>query len=1053
MSKKTIVPLYSAADAAAVEEILGELGKKGFRVREADAPKKGEVLLLFLSGAFAADEALQERFFDADSAGAAVVPVDLDGAAQPELVHSALMARNAIAAQGRTGEEIAARIAAAEAFAEKGDPKRLGRLLLAAALVLVLGAGVWIWHGYAEKRAAREAEAERVRTVSAAAARFGLQPEDLEQIESFALIGDHVAYSNFGYVTNSDMNQGNGLLFRLEDHAYESWEQDGKHWYSAEDGHEFTLTRYEDLELLRYMPKLRNLTLILVDTEALPSLAGLEKLEQVSMSDCVIPSYDWLSGATMFHLSVRSCAPADFSVLSSCEKLRDAAFDFSGVERADLSGFTPPILHYVSIRGDGTLRGLSLDGLRGCELREAELDDLPLEDLGFLQGQTKLSQLRLNKLEKVRDLNDLAGIRMMAFLDIDELRSLRDISSLGDMAGLQRLSIGNCPRITDWTPIGGCNQLNSFRTWGCGTMRSADFLRGKKLLEDIQLNECPLDDMDFLESFQNVKTYGRSGINFCFSGEIRDYSGLGKVRIFDELEFSVPGRNSRYGDASQILEYLANTTVRRLRIHSCGGLDLSALPNVSWTLEIDESDLRDLSGMPALSLQELILRRLPNLTSLNGVENLTPPAAGIAVCVDDCPRLADWEKLESMHVRSLELERLYTMPEMGGMNLNHLTLRDMSEVKDLHFLDSLPEWIKIGELKLFGFDELQDLSPLRRLKINYLAVPPQLMDQAEALVKAGTLGRYEPAFSEGRWERSDAELTLTSFEEMETMPEAMLRHVTRVCVAGDRIVDRDRYDIDDFWDNKGQHVILRERESGEETELKLGTMKDLSALEKLTGLRELEIYAQPIETLEGIQRFGELESLQVNHCPKLTDVSAAFTLQGLRCLGFGNSPVRSIQGVQNLHELHSFGVWGTKVSDLSPLRGLDTGAAEREGGFELSVGGLSECEDYTPIAAIGVLRRLDLNGSDCANWPELTELREIRALSAHGSHMDQGLFEKIVAAHPELEELQIPYNEKVTDLTPLLGMENLRRVVINREMKEAAASLQGRQLPFELEIW
>ena len=118
----------------------------------------------------------------------------------------------------------------------------------------------------------------------------------------------------------------------------------------------------------------------------------------------------------------------------------------------------------------------------------------------------------------------------------------------------------------------------------------------------------------------------------------------------------------------------------------------------------------------------------------------------------------------------------------------------------------------------------------------------------------------------------------------------------------------------------------------------------------------------------------------------------------LRYLGFGNSSVRSIQGVQNLHELHSFGVWGTKVSDLSPLRGLDTGAAEREGGFELSVGGLSECEDYTPIAAIGVLRRLDLNGSDCANWPELTELREIRALSAHGSHMDQGLFEKIVAA-------------------------------------------------------
>ena len=83
----------------------------------------------------------------------------------------------------------------------------------------------------------------------------------------------------------------------------------------------------------------------------------------------------------------------------------------------------------------------------------------------------------------------------------------------------------------------------------------------------------------------------------------------------------------------------------------------------------------------------------------------------------------------------------------------------------------------------------------------------------------------------------------------------------------------------------------------------------------------------------------------------------------------------------------------------------------------------------------------------------MTEIRELRALSAHGSFMDQALFEALVASHPELEELQIPYNIEVTDLTPLLGMENLRRVVINREMTEAAASIQGKQLRFELEIW
>ena len=49
--------------------------------------------------------------------------------------------------------------------------------------------------------------------------------------------------------------------------------------------------------------------------------------------------------------------------------------------------------------------------------------------------------------------------------------------------------------------------------------------------------------------------------------------------------------------------------------------------------------------------------------------------------------------------------------------------------------------------------------------------------------------------------------------------------------------------------------------------------------------------------------------------------------------------------------------------------------------------------------------------------------------------------------------LQIPYNNEITDLTPLLEMENLRYVLINRDMKQAAASLKGMDLPFELEIW
>lgn len=39
---------------------------------------------------------------------------------------------------------------------------------------------------------------------------------------------------------------------------------------------------------------------------------------------------------------------------------------------------------------------------------------------------------------------------------------------------------------------------------------------------------------------------------------------------------------------------------------------------------------------------------------------------------------------------------------------------------------------------------------------------------------------------------------------------------------------------------------------------------------------------------------------------------------------------------------------------------------------------------------------------------------------------------------------------EVDDLTPLLGMEKLRRVTVSSDMTEAAARLEGREYRFEL---
>ena len=1041
--KKLLQTLYAAADEAVVQGILDELKKKGFRVKNADAPKKGEAVLLFLSAAFAADETLQERFFAADSAGATVVPVDLDGAAQPELVASALMAKNAIAAQDRTTEEIAARVASAEAFAEKGNPKRLGRILLAAALVLVIGAGVWVWRGYAEKRAA---EAEQNRILSAAAARIGLQPEDLESIQSFAIIGDTVAYSDMKFSTNSDVNS-NGKLFVLRDYAYQAWEEDGAHWYSTKDGHRYEMTRYDDLGFLQYMPNLSSLTLILTDVGTIPSLEGLDKLEMVNLFQCDLPDYAWLAGSHVRILDCENCGCTDFSGLSGCEDLFHAAFNLDGLREADFSAFAPPMLHYFQLENGYQLEKLELSGLGDCSLSGLYINNVnAIRDLSFLGSQNTLIEVELRGLGELRSLSPLENMSGMLTLRLEGLNNLSDISAIGSMTKLKNLAIDNCTRIADYSCIGNCTELKQFYTDNCNNMRDASFLGSIERPNTIGLYDVRVQNLDFLYAIGEHSLYG---IDLGFS-DIPNVSGLSAVKNYVRLHADM-----KNADASQIIPYLEGASIQTLDLSNVKNLDLSAMPRVEQSAMLQNCGLESLAGIPNWRIHELRLEDMPELKNLVGIKNLNAfLGMTVRLVVRNCKNLTDWSELRASSVTQLELDDISVLPDLTGVKLESLRLQNIRGIQDLSILDPIPDGTYLKELALLNLDGVRDLSPLRRLHVNYLEISPELQEQAEQLVKDGVVGRYEVIFTEAHWQPYEDEgVSLESFEELSELEESTLANVKRLCIVGDEIVDLGRYELSDYWDNKGQHVVLRDRESSEERMVELGTMTDLSLLEPLTGLRNLEIWCQPLESLEGVQHFGELESLQVQDCPKLKDVSAAFTLQGMRSLNFGNCPVESIQGVQNLHSLHSLGIWGTQIRDLTPLRELDTDEAEHNGGFNLSVGG-TNCDDYGPIASIGVFSWLDLNSAEYKRWPDLAEIREIRALTAHNARLDQAALEKLVAAHPELEELQIPYNREITDLTPLLELNNLRYVLVNQQdMAKAIASLQGQSYSFRLEIW
>ena len=1021
MSKKVIHLLCSDADRAALQPVLDALKARGLRVSD-QVPGKNDLVLAVLSEAFYADEGKTGTLLDLVAAGAEnVLPVQLDAAPIPDTIKNALYARNIIPASGRDAAHTAERIADAL-------PKRKSKLPLilgVAGIVLLSVVGLLLWR--TKQPPVEEAVPVMAQTSGEIYIPAGLTEEDLAAIEDVVIVGDY-----FSYYTDADFREaGEHWLNVYDDVAYRTFDDDVPRWISKEDGHAYTMTRYDDLHFLELMPKLRFLELVNVEVgaDSLPDLSEAAILEGVSLSDCEIDSLDWLAGAHMHDFDMHSTRVTDFAALSSCERLRTVFLDFYRMEEADLSAFAPPALEHLEICNGQDLRGgLDLSALSACtKLRECRLDaDLPLADLSFLADASKLEALY-----------------------IYNLHGLRDISALNGMKDLKHLEIQYCERVTDYTPIAGCTSLEQIHLqcdYNPDALRDASFLANLPRLWDIGLYGCNLNDLDFLEGKPD-----NGKLCLGFAGYIRDYSGLATIKHYDWLHLN-PRRvdGSRFGDLSAVLPYLEGAEVKNLHLHDCGGIDLDLLPKVTESLEIWYGDLTDLSTLPDWGIKRLMIYDCQYLTSLDGIQSLpayTQPGS-LTLTVAGCPRLQDWSVIENASLSGLELQGVYSLPVFDGIGFGSLRLESIEDLNDLGILAGISDGHSYNSIALVGLDAISDLSALRRLQIRHLEIPPQVADQAEELVEAGIVGDYEVAYPDGSWQPFDGAMELLSLDELETLPAALLRRVERLGIAGDTLFDFDRYDIWEDWEHRDQNgnpaLQLHDRETDAVTPLVPGVITDLSRLSALTGLRELYLVGQPLKNLDGIQVFSSLEVFSAKGCAALSDASALFALPELRWVDLKCTQVDSIQGVQNLRELRSLDVSNTRVSDLTPLADCDLSAAFEDQGFDLNINELELSEE--DFAAIGSIRRfqgLAFTDADPAVWIDALSNSEIHYFGAAGDLQSNEDLAAFAADHPELRQLFLGWAEDITDLTPLLALENLERVSINGDMREAIASLDG----------
>ena len=1017
---KNLKLLCSEKDSDALQPLLDALRSKGISASKAgETVHKGDTVLAVISESFLADPALSGSLLDLLGSGQDnVLPLQLDTFRLPENLSNALYSRNIIYSAGREPELIAERIISAL-------PKKKNRLpliLSIAGVMLLALIALIIWRSFKPSEPAVEEVASGPVFIPE---NLGLTEEDLAEVRCVVIIGEHFTwYDNTGRQRRPESNEWPDMLYQLASSRDDS-ENGIFDWYWHEDGSKVSMTSY-DLSFLSYMPKLEELHMAKVRLENAPDLSSLNKFGIVWALDCELQDVDWLAASKVRKAQFR--CDVDYTPLSRCTALNCAILDVFSDKYADFSAFTPPSLEELDLvclnRG-----GADLSGLAGCKmLRRIRLSNVPVTDLSFLEGMQHVSELQLNHMDE-----------------------LRDISVLRGMNSLKELWINECRSIPDYSPISECKYLTHIHLEDRSSrLIDTSFLADHPKLTDIQIFADRMTDLNFLGSVGSKST----GITFYFAGSVLDYSGLSLVKNYKYLGLD-PGEEV----LGELFTYLDEAEISELSLSRFSNIDLSNMPRVGSILSLGRCGNTDLSTLPEdLRITNIELSDCSRLRSLEGIQKLSYFGYNNTgtLRIYNCPLLTDWSALNGLDLYSIDITGGFTIPSFEALNTTKLRLDGVSDINDLSFLRVLNN-TRTHSFELVGLEGLHDLSPLKRFYGPYIAVEPQLADQAQELVESGYYEQYRIEYPDGGWQLDLSELELNSLDELNELPKSMLKRIRTLNIAGDKLFTRERYEIFEDWskkDNNGMPLFsLLDRDTGELIPIGQGSISDISIFSELTGLEELNLYNQPLADLNGIQALSSLKRFTAKFCKDLSDVSALFTLQDLETIDLNSAPVTSLQGIQNLSALVKLNIDNTKITDLAPLAGCDFSNAYDHGGFDISMNQLDIVKDG--LDALGTIRQFsNLAFTDQAPevWMPLLKDSEIYHLGAAGDIRTDADLAVLAADHPELRDLYIGYSDNITDLTPLLTLKELEQVTINKDMIKAIKSLDGNEYGFELKI-
>ena len=647
------------------------------------------------------------------------------------------------------------------------------------------------------------------------------------------------------------------------------------------------------------------------------------------------------------------------------------------------------------------------------------------------------NELRLHCVTTLEGI-DQPDVRRML---IDDCPYLTTLAGMEGIPKLSKLGIRNCPRLTEWSALYEL-KLEGINVEAVFTLPDFSKLTAKAIelvtiydLEDLSCfdgftrygYDISLMDVDGVTDLSPL--YQAHGYKLWIPAHLKEQaqimvdSGLlDKYEVVYPEGWWQPIEPHIELQSLEEIDTLPSALLSRIKCLTLAGDTI--VPDEEAWVEEDYS-----TYPPALYLhydgeEERIPVEPGTLTDLSCIEKLTG-LEGLTVYAQ--PRLVSLEGIQNMG----ELQRLniHTAP----------ALTDASAAFTVQSLEEL----SLRFTAITSVQGVQNLYALKRLDVNDSPVAD-----------------LSPLTACPALEQVNFHLPMMTFEALKVQPAVVRENIRSLTIAGAYVYDGGPWWFEEDWVTDPPALYLHSNETHERLPLTDGPVTDMGSLAALLpNMEQLDLYGQPLATLDGMEGFEQLRRITIEECRQIADFSALWRAPSLEDINLRNEPIDSIEGIENLPHLVSLNLSGSALRDFSPLTRVDYGyctSEECDGwGFSLAldVAASNELtyEDYAPLEAVPVYWGLNMNNVPVALWYDHVMGKEMHELSCHRSGMSNEQLQAFVKAHPMLEQLDLRWNPQLTDLSCLLALKELREVWVDQTMTQAIASL-GEEYGFRLEI-